>query len=79
MTRLDRFETYLGAKTVLGGGEGELGVKGRKREAKEHGISKKERLAVRAAVPRSRRCRLRCVCKIWSQGSSLGAVRVDQT
>lgn len=39
-------ETYFGGKTVLGGGEGEMRVKGRKKEAQERGISKKELLAV---------------------------------
>lgn len=68
-----RSETYLGGKTVLGGGEGEMRVKGRKREAKARGISKKEQLAVWAAGLQSRGC----VCRIWSQGSSLEAVRGD--
>lgn len=75
LDRTFRFETYLGGKAVLGGDEEET-VKGRKREAKENGISK-EWLAVRAAVTWSRRCRLRCVYRIWSQGSTLRAVGVE--
>lgn len=76
LDRTFRFKTYLGGKAVLGGDEGEMRVKGRKREAEENGISK-EWLAVPAAVMRSRRCRLRCVCRIWSQGSTLRAVGVE--
>lgn len=70
-----RFETYLGGRAVLSGDEGEMRVKGRQREAEENGISK-EWLAVRAAVTRSRIHRLRCVCRIRPQGSSLRAVGV---
>lgn len=75
LDRTFRSETYLGGKAVLGGDEGEMSVKSRKREAQENGISK-EWLAVWAAVTRSGICRLRCVCRIWSQGSTLRAVGV---
>lgn len=76
LDRTVRSEPYLGGKAVLGSDEGEMRVKGRKGEAEENDISK-EWLAVRAAVTRSRRCRLRCDCGIWSQGSPLRAVGVE--
>lgn len=38
-----RSEAYLGSETGVGGGGGEMRVKGRKREAKENGIARKER------------------------------------
>ena len=43
LNRTVRSETYLGSETGVGGGEGEMRVKGRKREARENGIPKKER------------------------------------
>lgn len=54
LERTFRVETYFGGESGLGGGEGEMRVKGRRREAKENGTAEREQLAVRAAAPRPR-------------------------
>lgn len=75
LDRTLRSETHLGGKTGVGGGEEE--TRTGRRKSKKMALQGRSNEQSRQWCYSLGRCRLRQVCRIWSQGSSLRTVEVE--